>query len=185
MSEQATEPEVATECVECEEAQPVTPQGRIVWHETPFGTVGEPHPMCSGSGLKPLERKDYVVRGSISVMIRIKGAKSADAAADEVEYSDGGLDITYDGIDIDEVISADKADDYDADDERTHCENFKCTHLLSSHHGRFDGPKNPDGSRVHPHACARYGCECEEPLVLKPYLIDDEEEPETEEDDEV
>lgn len=110
-----SEPTATTaRCCECEQSFEPSADGHIPAHETPYGVVGEPHPPCRGSGRAPLVRKDYVVRGVLHIEVRVPEAKNADEAAYIVENPDGepDLDIDYGGISIDEVVSADKAEDW-------------------------------------------------------------------------
>jgi hypothetical protein len=170
MTATTREPDTTTQCRECEQPFKLNADGRVPAHETPFGRVGDPHPPCPGGGRPALVRKDYVVRGVIHVEVRIRGAKDADEAAYMVDYAEGALDIEYCGIEIAEVVSADKAEDWNAPDERTMCSRPRCGHLVAGHTGLWS-PKETDEDgketrvKIQPEQCDHYGCGCLSPLM--------------------
>lgn len=167
--------EPQTRCEECEEPhraeQDEDGQLVILAHESPFGLVGERHPICEGSHRPPLNPRPFLVRGNMPFVIRIAEAKSADDAARQVEHAEGHLNIEYDGLEIESVVSADKVDDLDAPDERRTCQREGCGHLVEDHFGNYMD-RDDDGKVRNPDACCHWRCPCPRPYtsILKELL---------------
>jgi hypothetical protein len=162
--------EAATRCEECEDPHGVDEDGLILAHETPFGETAKPHPLCEGAGRPPLNYRPFLVRGNMPIVVKIAKAKSADDAANQVNYAEGPLNIEYDGIVIEAVVSADKVDDFDAPDERRMCQRDGCGHLVEDHFGDYTD-RGEDGKPKSRDACSRWRCGCPRPYtsILKEY----------------
>jgi hypothetical protein len=105
-------------------------------------------------------RHEFLVRVSHDYEYKV-AAEDADEAEQIVQEGEAG-DGECIGYSVNEVVSAGKADDIDAQDERTQC---VCGHLMfNGHHtGLWSGDV---GSRTkpHPRACNSLGCPCLEPV---------------------
>ena len=99
--------------------------------------------------------REFIVRGVLYVEYRVT-AEDADDAAAIVNDGEGGNGECVD-TGIASVVSAESADDLDADDERAKC---TCGHLLDDgHSGMWSGPPG-QYPKPNPLACNTYGCGC-------------------------
>ncbi|MGW4469687.1 hypothetical protein ACWENQ_08440 [Nonomuraea sp. NPDC004354] len=106
-----------------------------------------------------MSQKEFIIRAAHYYEYRVT-AEDADEAEQMLNEGDAG-EGECTGYSVDEVISSDKAEDFDAEDERAKC---VCGHLfVNEHSGLWSGEvgKYP---KPNPRACDKLGCSCLDPV---------------------